>query len=137
MSILSGLLKGWSMSKKTITSGLGKPGKALIRPIIAEMRKNRIEPNAIEAAALRQAAALADRQAEMQALLEHDGGPLVRSARGARIHPATVEVRQLAVAITTILKGVSLIDNTSPASVSPRHAQAARVRWDREKAKNG
>lgn len=118
------------MAKAAIYKDIGKPGEALIKPIIDEMKKSGFEPDSKETAALRQAALLADRQSELQAVVDKEG-VTVSTTRGTAVNPCIAEIRQIAVAINKILGSVALADSTGAPKKSARHQAAANRRWSR------
>ena len=110
--------------KKGLMRGLGKAGKGLIGPILDEMAEKSVMPDSIEAAALLQAAALADRQTVLALYVERDGEIIETPTGQLKAHPALVESRQCALAITRILSAVSLSDTSGAARKSARHVRA-------------
>jgi len=110
--------------KRGLLRGLGKAGKALIAPIVDEMAENSVIPNSIEAAALLQAAALADRQTVLAVYVDRDGEIIETPTGQLKAHPALVESRQCALALTRILSSVSLVDSSGTARKSARHVRA-------------
>ena len=110
--------------KRGLMRGLDKAGKALIAPILDEMAENNVIPDSIEASALLQAARLADRQTVLALYVERDGEIIETPTGQLKAHPAIVESRQCAVAITRILSSVSLVDTSGVARKSARHVRA-------------
>ena len=126
-------------TNKSLSKGLKAPGKALIDGIVAEMHANGVVPDAIEAVALRQAAVLADRQAELLPLIESDGVILVSPTGAMKTHPAALEHRAIAIAIARILSSVCLSDSSGDTRKSARHVRAglASARANEKRHGNG
>lgn len=122
------------MDRSTLTAGLGVAGRQLVASILDDLEAAGLEPDAREAAALRSAGTLTDREAELERVIAEDGLTLVSNTGFVRVHPAVAERRQTAVAVARILSSVALANTTSETGKvkSARHQKAASTRWARE-----
>lgn len=119
------------MADEGIKNGLGKPGKALVSAILADLEGAGCEPDAREAELIRTAGELRDRMALLEALIASDGLRTISATGTIRLHPAATELRQHSIAISRVLAGITLVDNSGNPVKSSRHQRAASARWAR------
>jgi len=103
-------------------------GAVLVASIRAEMDVEDVDPTATEEALLRLAHELADRIDNLERIIAADGEMLTSPTGVVRMHPAAIEHRQLAIALTRVLGGVVIGD--SSAGKNPTKQRAARARWE-------
>lgn len=115
-------------------AGLGKPGRALWRSILADLDAE-WELDARELHLLTEACRTADELADLQAVLDKDGLTTAGSRGQTVVHPAVAEVRQLRIVLLRTLSAIEMVDpkaairSATPASARGR--KAAQARWDR------
>lgn len=119
------------MADNSITAGLGKPGKALVSAILADLQGAGCEPDAREAELIRTAGELRDRMASLEVLITTDGLRNISASGIVKLHPAAAELRQHSIAISRVLAGITLVDNSGNPVRSVRHQRAASARWAR------
>lgn len=115
-------------------SGLSA-GAALVASIRAEMDALEVDPTATEEALLRLTQELANRIDKLEGVIAEQGEILTSPTGVVRMHPAAVEHRQLALALSRVLGGIVIGD--SSAGKNPVKQRAANARWDRERERRG
>jgi hypothetical protein len=104
----------------------GPAGKRLATTILEQMGEDGLEPDGRDAALLDAAATLADRMADLQAMIAKDGKSTTSATGIVRLHPAIAEHRQHAVSLAKVLSGISLHVTSAK---SPAKQRAAQTRW--------
>lgn len=102
-------------------------GAALVAAIEADMAEAGVEPDAIERTLLDAAARLADRIAELEAIVAVDGLIVTTPTGQIKTHPAAVESRACSIALPRVLSGITVGDST--AGKNPAKVRAAETRW--------
>ena len=130
------------MPRRRAPAGLGRDGRALWRSVLDDIEERgndetvfELDPR--ELALLEQACRIADRIAELEAIVEKRGLTTRGSTGQTVIHPAVAEIRQHRLALQRILGSIGLdtgdvAEKTGAASNRARHA--AQTRWRRRDA---
>jgi len=111
---------------------LGKPGRALWRAIIADVREG-FALDSRETMLLERACTTADHIAALEAVIASDG-PTATGSRGQVIvHPALCELRQQKLTLLRLLGALDFGADAGEESLSSRRASnAAQSRWNRK-----
>jgi hypothetical protein len=114
---------------------LRKEGRQLWASVLGDLDEE-LELDARELDTLRDACAMEDTIAALQAAIERDG-EMLEGQRGLRLNPAVTELRQARVAKMRLLAAIEMEERSMSSPSSRRARKAAGVRWDLERAKRG
>lgn len=101
-------------------------GSELVDRIVADMRAADLEPDGKERELLALAEGMADRLAELEALIEAEGISLTLRSGRVMLNPAVGEARQTRTALAGVLSRISMVEG--PAK-DPQKVRAAQARW--------
>ncbi|MEP7369877.1 MAG: hypothetical protein ABI662_09495 [Dermatophilaceae bacterium] len=118
-------MKGIEMKKQPVPS----PGQQLVASVLAQMAEDDLVPDARDLALLDTSAQLADRMADLQALIAADGKRSISETGIVRLHPGIAEYRQHSIALAKVLAAVALVETNGASRKDPAKVRAAETRW--------